>query len=147
MKKLLWILILVYGMGWIEAEEVERLKSEIIKKLVEILNPTHRREKIYVDKKCFPVDFSVERVGEAVDDPSRADVILVCDLDHFSFDMQSLKTKKMVIALSYREYMRHKDVAAGAFFWQKGRPNIIINARYIQSRGIHLPSRYSAFVE
>lgn len=136
------------GIGWAEGGEVERLKGEIMKRLVSLLEPVHRDEKVYIDKDCGRIDFPVEMVGRKVDNSSNADIILTCDPNHLPIDPKStVGSQKIVITLSYRAYIRHKNVAAAAFFWQKGRPNIIINARYIQKRHIQIPKDYRSFVE
>ncbi len=140
--------MLTLGALYSQADDVERLKGEIMKKLVELLAPEHQNEKIYIDKSCGKVDFPVQMVGRIVNNPAEADVILACDLNRLHLHpVPSSLSGKTVITLSYKEYIRHKNLAAGAFFWQKGRPNIIINARYIQRRHIRIPRSYRPFVE
>lgn len=149
MKKLLVILMLFWGPAWIVADDAAHIKGEIIKQLIALLDPSTQVKKVYIDKSCGHIGFPTDMVGQIVTSSVNADVILACDLDHLPLSTtQAIKEKKKtLIFLSYRAYIRNKKIAAGAFFWQKGRPNILINAHYIQSRKIHIPKQYRSFVE
>lgn len=149
MKKIVTIFLLaIIGILTLEASDVARLKAEIVKNMAALLMPGHRGHRIYVDESCKRVEFSVEMIGTVVTNPEAADIVIVCDLDHSRIGYRTLAEKeKALIFLSYRDYLRHKDVAAGAFFWQKGRPNIILNARYLKKHDIKVPESYKMYVE
>ena len=148
MKKLLAIFLLIIGITTLEANDVARLKAEIVKNMVALLMPGHRGHRIYVDENSKKVDFPVDIIGTVVSDPQMADIYIVCDLDRTSVDYRELvQGEKALITLSYRDFIRHRDLAAGAFFWQKGRPNIILNGKYLQSHHISIPESYKAYVE
>ena len=52
----------------------------------------------------------------------------------------------LVFATSYYLY-RHSPMVVGAFFWQKGRPNIIFRKKQLEKLGIKLPREFSKYVE
>ncbi|WP_353661677.1 hypothetical protein [Hydrogenimonas sp. SS33] len=120
-----------------------------MQRLIHLLaHPRHLPE-IYVDKECRSIDFEADRLGRPVSDLKKADVIITCNTDHLLHEDPSLSSEenKTVITLSYRDFIRHKNITAGSFFWQKGRPNIIINENYLKKHKIRIPESYEKFVE
>jgi hypothetical protein len=53
---------------------------------------------------------------------------------------------KPLFASSYRLFRQHDEIV-GAFFWQKGRPNIIFSAERLQQRNIRLGTEFAPYIE
>jgi len=108
--------------------DVKALKTAIMQRLIHLFVQSRHLPEIYIDKACRSVDFETGKLGRPVSDPKEADVIITCDTNHLLREDPALSDEnKTVITLSYRDFIRHKKFVAGSFFWQKGRPNIIIN--------------------
>ena len=127
------------------ASDVGSIKALILKKLIHALE---REESpvVYVETRCSGIDFPVGSLGILVSSSAEAKVVVTCDIDR-SRPPEGYRKDQVVITLSYKDYVRHTDRAAGAFFWQKGRPNIIINARYLKRAAIRVPESYEPYVE
>lgn len=53
---------------------------------------------------------------------------------------------KPLFASRYRLFREHEEIV-GAFFWQKGRPNIVFSAGRLQQRGITLSAEFTPYIE
>ena len=144
MRKGLWLLLLFAGVHTMAAD-VESIKALILKKLILVLE-VEETPTLFVEAGCPGIDFPVGELGILVPKSAEAKVIVTCDIDR-SRPPEGYRENQVVITLSYRDYTRHLDRAAGAFFWQKGRPNIIINARYLKRAAIRVPESYEPYVE
>jgi len=61
-------------------------------------------------------------------------------------DIDCEGTTKYIFSTSYKMYKSSKDVI-GAFFWQKGRPNIIIKLSMLKKLDIELSQEFQKYVE
>ncbi len=52
----------------------------------------------------------------------------------------------IIFSTSYYLYS-HSSVMTGAFFWQKGRPNIIFRKKQLKYLGINLPKNFNKYIE
>jgi hypothetical protein len=60
---------------------------------------------------------------------------------------KSVKCKNVpIVALDYSLLKKDKN-ALGAFYWQKGRPNITFIANRLKKKGIKLPKEYERYIE
>jgi len=53
---------------------------------------------------------------------------------------------KPLFASRYRLFRKHEEIV-GAFFWQKGRPNIVFSAVRLQQLGITLGAEFTPYIE
>jgi hypothetical protein len=122
---------------------VLQLKLEIMATLAKIYTQ-EATPKIYFDFPHPP--YKAIKGFTPVERCEKGEVIYTDNIDRL-LDTCHLSPEQFVIALSYRDYIAHKHLAAGAFFWQKGRPNIIINAEILKKRHIVIPKKYEKYVE
>jgi len=134
-----FVLILL-AISAIFASNVEKLEAQLLSTIAHGL--VHKRE-----------------INVCVDDPSLKGVgkyfkninIVSCgkaDLVFTSHDkdiMQKCKTN-LVFSTSYYLY-EHSPMIVGAFFWQKGRPNIVFREKRLSHLGISLPKNLRQYAD
>lgn len=54
--------------------------------------------------------------------------------------------KNIIFLTNYKEYKKTKN-AIGVLFWQKGRPNLILNEKKIKELSIELPKEFAPYIE
>ncbi len=54
--------------------------------------------------------------------------------------------KKYIFATSYNLYKTYPNIL-GVFFWQKGRPNIIIRSKIAKNKNIHFSKLFEKYIE
>lgn len=72
----------------------------------------------------------------------KADVVFVSTKQTL---LKSFK-KKYIFTTSYNLYKRYPNIL-GVFFWQKGRPNIIIRAKVAKNKNIHFTKTFEKYIE
>ena len=58
----------------------------------------------------------------------------------------SINSKKHIFTTSYSAFKKYPHII-GVFFWQKGRPNIIIREKIIKKQNIILSEQFKRFLE
>ncbi len=71
---------------------------------------------------------------------NKADLIILNTLEKLPKECQN----KPLFTTKYRTYLKHENII-GAFFWQKGRPNIVFRKSSIEKNNIHLESSFSKY--
>ncbi len=73
---------------------------------------------------------------------SKADIVFTSKDDNIS---KKCKTN-LIFSTSYYSY-EHSPMVVGAFFWQKGRPNIIFRKKKLEHLSIKLPKEFQKYIE
>lgn len=73
---------------------------------------------------------------------AKADIVILSTFDGLPPEC----LKKPLFASRYRLFLEHSEIV-GAFFWQKGRPNIVFSAERLQQRGIRLGAEFEPYIE
>ncbi len=73
---------------------------------------------------------------------SKADIVFTSKVEDINMKCKT----GLVFATSYYLY-RHSPMVVGAFFWQKGRPNIIFRKKQLEKLGIKLSREFNKYVE
>jgi len=140
MRVLRYLLILIIA-TIIYAGDVNKIKAEIIENISMLYIKKHpiyifiksnyfNKTKKYLQKNYY---FYI------VNNCNKADI---CFVDSYPKNIKG----KIIFLTSYLSYLKNKN-AAGAFFWQKGRPTIIFNKQFIINHHIKIPKEYEDFVE
>ncbi len=144
--KKLFILILALAILPLAAGDATALKLRIVENLAHLLVQKEPVPKVYIDPRLgLPLksgDLSIRPVRDC----KEAQILFVTDIDTLAKECP-LDRQRRVVTFSYRDYLRHRALAAGAFFWQKGRPNIVINAEAVKRYRLHIPRAYEKYVE
>ncbi len=69
-----------------------------------------------------------------------ADIVFVSNMSSIK------KNKKYIFSTSYYIYQNNPDIL-GAFFWQKGRPNIIIKSQKSKNLNISFSKSFQKYIE
>jgi len=132
------ILLILFLVSTIYAGDL-KLASSIFEKLTTAI--THEKNpKIYVYSdidaiKKFHFKFNI------VDDCSDADIVLLSTTK----DIPSTCRGKVLFGTRYK-HLRNEQVI-GAFFWQKGRPNILFYKSRLEKKHINLDASLDKYVE
>jgi len=146
LKKLLSILLLVLATVVSMAGDASTLKMRIVENLAHLLVQDEAVPKVYIDPRLrLPLDGKNLSI-EPVKDCRKAQILFVTDIDSLEKRCPLVRQRR-IVTFSYRDYLRHRSLATGAFFWQKGRPNIVINAKMVKRFGLRIPRAYEKYVE
>ncbi|MFK5938672.1 MAG: hypothetical protein QM497_09795 [Sulfurimonas sp.] len=138
MKKL-FLLFLLITSG--HANSLENTKANIILELGHIVT-NNKVIKIYNTDSYFKNIFKENTQLQEVTDYKKADLILTQDSSNFSKN-----SNLNIISTRYRDYKKYKKRDIGAFFWQKGRPNILLNRNSLARRNIKIQETYRKYLD
>ena len=92
---------------------------------------------LFVDKN--KKEFKNSKVLKIVNNCKKADLVLL-------YDINNLKCKdKPLFVTSYIDFKNSN--AIGAFYWRKGRPQLILNKKIIESYNLHLDKSLLKYVK
>lgn len=138
MKKLLFITCVISALS---ASTNLPIRVQIMEKVaLALVDKTVINVMIQDEKDLRLVENS--KLLSVVNDCEIADIILVRDYDKH----KRCKTDGIVFATNYLGYKYTPNVL-GAFFYQKGRPNIILKRKQLKRRNIVLPDEYDKYIE
>jgi len=137
MLKIIMIL-LILGLT-LNASEKE-YATKIIKNLVEVIDKSNTS--VWIDDDSDVTGLLELKQLNVVKTCKNAKVLIL------SSDKSIPKhcISKPVLVLDYDLLEKHSN-AVSAFFWQKGRPNIVFLKKRLQHFSISLPSTYDKYVE
>jgi len=141
LKKIIIILITILMLN---GDTLSDIKAQIILNIAHLI--THKKDiKIYIDDPTFLDIFKTNKNIHRVYNCFDADLIITKN----SKKIIKLCNNKQIniISTRYKDYKQNNDVDFGAFFWQKGRPNMLINSSIIQKRKMHLPRSYYKYLD
>lgn len=73
---------------------------------------------------------------------AKADIVILNELSGLPEECQG----KLLFTTHYSTYIENKNIL-GAFFWQKGRPNIIFRRSLLEKNKVVLSSSFNKFIE
>lgn len=94
---------------------------------------------VYVDTPIASLELKSDKFT-LTDSCKKADIAIMTQSE-IPYDCR----KKIVFGTRYRHL--NKKFVIGAFFWQKGRPNIVFDRAKLRSKNIQLPASLEEFVE
>ncbi len=101
---------------------------------------------IYTDDPAYENIFEKEENLIETKSCRDADMVLSSRLEEYRSTCPST-AQRLYFATSYSDYMKNRDAAVGAFFWQKGRPNLILSEKKLKELKIRLPSEFDNYIE
>jgi hypothetical protein len=120
---------------------IEQIKAKIVYAVAHML--TQKDDiKIFTNDKEFDCIFSQKMHIKKAEDCTDADVIITNNIDNLSKKCLNC----IIIVTNYRDFMRCKK-AAGAIFWQKGRPNILLRRKRLTKMHIKITKEMENFLE
>ena len=138
MKNVFLILLLSISLY---ANNLDVIKAKIVLELGHII--THNKIiKVYNTDPYFDNIFKENPQLQKVMDYKKADLILTSESSDFPKN-----SALNIISTNYRDYTKNKQKDFGAFFWQKGRPNILLNRHILESRNIKVQTIYRKYLD
>ena len=135
MKKLFLISILIIT---IYAND-EKIAASLFNKIVTTI--THKKTPtVYLYTDIESVSKYPKKL-QIVEDCSRADIVLLSTVKDIPKDCAS----KILFGTRY-SHLKNKNVI-GAFFWQKGRPNILFYKERLEKQQIKLDKSFDKYIE
>ena len=141
MKKLI-IISLLLSISYCDI--LAKIKAQIILNIAHLATDKNI-VKIYVDDPSFLDIFKNEKDIKRVKDCFKADIIITKDSKNIQKECQ--KKGINIISTIYQDYKQNKNIDFGAFFWQKGRPNMLINSKIIKERNMSVPTSYYKYLD
>ncbi len=126
------------------ANDVSKVKAKIIIDIADLIVDSYVIN-VYTDNPYFSDIFISQNRLKRVDRCEEANIILTKN----SWIFKECSENKIVniISTEYKDYIKHTNMDIGAFFWQKGRPNILINSKIIEKRNILIPKDYRKYLD
>ncbi len=125
------------------ADTTASIKAQIIKDITQVLSKKDRVKICNKDPNFQDIFDENENFTQTT--CKNADFIITADSKNYKNLIK--KDKIFIISTSYRDYENNKQTDIAAFFWQKGRPNLILNAKLLKKIGIKVPKTYKNYVE
>ncbi len=142
MKKL-YIILSFIALN-IYSSDIAQIKTQIILNIAHLL--THKNPiKVFIDDDNFKDIFQYSKNIKQIDSSCKADLIITNNSNKIK---KLCKRKNLnIISTSYKDYKSNKNIDFGAFFWQKGRPNMLINSKIVEKRDISIPKSYYKYLD
>ncbi|MFK5881738.1 MAG: hypothetical protein QM482_05950 [Sulfurospirillum sp.] len=122
------------------SSNVKKLEAQILSSIAHSL--VHKKNvNICIDDKNFKGIEKYEKNLKLVS-CGKADIVFTSK----DSDIDKKCKTSLIFSTSYYLY-EHSPVIVGAFFWQKGRPNIIFREKQLKSLGINLPKDFKKYIE
>jgi len=77
-----------------------------------------------------------------VENCEESDIIIL----HSMEELSSKCSDKLIFTNYYKTYISNEEIV-GAFFWQKGRPNIVFRREVLQDKKIILSASFNKYIE
>ncbi len=141
MKNLIYLILFSLSVYASQQGDNFLIEKKIMIKIAHAVVPDKRVIKICLQDTKFPVSIYKENFT-IVQDCKMADLIILGNNNNQNYSNKD----KPIIVLDYNLLKRYPE-AIGAFYWQKGRPNIVMIAPRIKKIGIKLPFEFKRYVE
>ena len=146
MKKILILLILVYGHLYaLERESTLKIYHQIFSALVH--KPSIR---VYTNDKEYKEVFVHSKRLVLSNDPASADIVLITNRPALFQTMKEEQwmneheVKPIIFVTDYRLLKYSFDIV-GAFYWKKGRSQLLFIKNRLEAHHITLPAEYQDF--
>ncbi len=117
------------------------VEQRLINKVLRALSPSAPPRKIYYEGAYLPEIFRNNPEVRLVSDPRNAQIIVA---NRVAEKLE--RYHKPILVLQYR-LLKSYSLAVGAYFWQKGRPNIVMIRQRLQRMRIRLPHDFERYIE
>ncbi|QOR61340.1 hypothetical protein ACM66Z_07755 [Sulfurovum sp. ST-21] len=147
MKKILTVLMLLYGqLHALERESTLKIYHQIFSVLVP--KPVIR---VFTDDREYRQVFAYSKRIFLSRDPEKADVILVTNrstLSKIRGERENMRNKEREPVLFVTDYrlLKLSPEAVGAFYWRKGRSQLLFIKNRLDKHNITLPKEYKNFL-
>ena len=125
------------------ADTTAYIKAKIIQNIIKVISKKNIAKVCNKDPNFQDI---FQQSDKLINAPCKsADFIITSNSSKYK--KYTKKDKFFIISTDYRDYVRNKKTDIAAFFWQKGRPNVIFNGKILRKMGIKLPKIYRNYIE
>jgi len=147
LKKILLLLILVYG----QLFALER--GSTLKMYHGIFSALSSKTTIFVytnDKEYRDV-FSYSKRIFLTNELEEADIVLITDKRSlksilYRLEVNTNVSKKPILFVTNYHFLKESDYIVGAFYWRKGRSQLLFIKKRLDAQNITLPRDYQKFI-
>ena len=147
MRKIFILLILLYGHLYaLEKESTLKMYHQIFSALV-----SKPMIHVYTDDKEYRKVFSTSKRMVLSADPEKSDIILITNQSTLLKIMRERRStverdeKPILFVTDYRILKKSSDIV-GAFYWRKGRSQLLFIKNRLDDYNITLPKEYEDFM-
>ena len=145
MKKIFFLLLLYGYLHALEKESTLKMYHNIFFAL-----SSKTIVSVYVADKEYKDVFMYSEKIFLVNEPNEADVALITDektlLDLMSWDFYTTSTKAPILFVTDYRLLKEDARIAGAFYWKKGRAQLLFVRSRLKKYGLLLPDEYQKFI-
>jgi len=147
LKKVLLLLILVYGQLFaLERGSTLKIYHEIFSAL-----SSKKIIFVYTNDKEYRDVFSYSRRIFLTNELKKADIVLITDKKSLKSILFRLKvntnvSKKPILFVADYHFLKESDDIVGAFYWRKGRSQLLFIKKRLKQYDITLPKEYQGFM-
>ncbi|SNZ06717.1 hypothetical protein SAMN06265182_0773 [Persephonella hydrogeniphila] len=142
MWRIIKILLIIYTIGaWaFQGEEAKKIESAILSEVSSVITGKQYGIKVYTTDNMKYI-FRYSKILLPVYECINADLIIAGE----RLKDNRCRGKKMIVTRYYllKEYKN----AIAAFYWHKGRPNLIFIQERLKHYGISIPDKYKKFAD
>lgn len=135
MKKIILFFLIISTINADNAHKASSIFNMIAKSITKKTEPTIYIHREVESLQLFPGDIKI------VKECAEADIVLLSTLKNIPSECRG----KLLFGTRY-SHLDNRDVI-GAFFWQKGRPNILFYKKRLELNGIKLDPSYNKYIE
>ncbi|WP_456384302.1 hypothetical protein [Persephonella sp.] len=138
LSTILLAVMIVFGAE--ASEEMKKIESLILSEISSSLIGKKDRIKVYLtDNMKYIIKYS--KIFIPVQECDRAEIIIAGE----DLETGNCRGKLMIVT---RYYLIHKYTnAVAAFYWHKGRPNIIFISERLKHFKISIPKKYNKYID
>ncbi|MCD6433415.1 MAG: hypothetical protein J7L21_05175 [Sulfurimonas sp.] len=135
MKKIILFFLIISTVNAENSQKASSIFNMITKSITKKTEPVIYIHKEVKSLQLFPGNIKIVKECE------EADIIILSTLKN----IPSKCREKLLFGTRY-SHLDNENVI-GAFFWQKGRPNILFYKKRLELNGIKLDSSYNKYIE
>ena len=147
MRKIFILLILLYGHLYaLERESTLKMYHQIFSALVSkpIIN-------VYTDDAEYREVFVYSEKIILSEKPEESDIVLITNEATLDFTLRrnrvsSSTNQKPILFVTDYHFLKESDDIAGAFYWRKGRSQLLFIKKRLKQYDITLPKEYQGFM-
>ncbi len=136
----IFLFILAYFTGAFSGEEIKKVESIIISQISSTLTGKQYRIKVFATDNMKYI-FKYSKILIPNYECDKADIVVAGD----QLKNKSCEKKVMIVTKYY--LIRKYENAVAAFYWYKGRPNVVFIKERLKKFGIKLPAKYKKYID
>jgi len=140
--KLILLFILSFNILYaLDRDSTLKIYLDIFKSL----SPYKAIHKIYLKDKEYINVFQYSSKIYLVNNIKSADIILITNNSNIDYILKE-KHKKSILFTTNYHILKNINYIVGAFYWRKGRSQLLFIKNRLENCNIHLPSKYQDYM-